>query len=103
MSDKNEHVDGRRPANGATTKAGREKRRLMVTQVLRSPVLNPAGEELGRLEDLIVKLDGGGYPPGTGIKVRVGGGEGFVSSKNLGKVAAGEVRLNTPSLGTRAF
>ncbi len=103
MSDKNEHVDGRPPANGATTKAGREKRRLMVTQVLRSPVLNPAGEELGRLEDLIVKLDGGGYPPVTGIKVRMGGREVFVSSKNLEKLAPGEVRLNTQALDTGAF
>jgi CBS domain-containing protein/sporulation protein YlmC with PRC-barrel domain len=105
MSDKNDHLDGRLPANGAAAKpaAGREKRRLMVTQVLRSPVLNPAGEELGRLEDLIVKLDGGGYPPVTGIKVRMGGREVFVSSKNIEKLAPGEVRLNTQALDTGAF
>ncbi len=105
MSDKNEHVDGRPPANGATTKAAtsREKRRLMVTQLLRSPVLNPAGEELGRLEDLIVKLDGGGYPPVTGIKVRMGGREVFVSGKNIEKLAPGEVRLKTKALDTGAF
>src|SRR5665213_1445294 len=36
-----------------------EKRRLMLTQLLNSPVLNPAGDELGRLEDLIVKLGEG--------------------------------------------
>jgi len=105
MSDKNEHADGRPPANGATTKAAtsREKRRLMVTQILRSPVLNPAGEELGRLEDLIVKLDGGGYPPVTGIKVRMGGREVFVSSKNIEKLAPGEVGLNTRALDTGVF
>jgi len=105
MSEKNEHLDAGPPSNGATTKAapGREKRRLMVTQVLRSPVLNPAGEELGRLEDLIVKLDAGGYPPVTGIKVRMGGREVFVSSKNIEKLAPGEVRLNTQALDTGAF
>src|SRR5713226_1039237 len=105
MSDKNEHADGRPPANGATTKPaqGREKRRLMVTQVLRSPVLNPAGEELGRLEDLIVKLDSGGYPPVTGIKVRMAGQEVFVGSQNIEKLAPGEVRLNTKTLDTGAF
>ena len=105
MGDKNEHVDGRPPANGSTTKtaAGREKRRLMVTQILRSPVLNPAGEELGRLEDLIVKLDGGGYPPVTGIKVRMGGREVFVGSKSIDKLAPGEVRLNTKALDTGEF
>ncbi len=105
MSDKNQHVDGRPPENGATTKPtqAREKRRLMVTQVLRSPVLNPAGVELGRLEDLIVKLDGGGYPPVTGIKVRMGGREVFVSTKNIEKLAPGEVRLNTEGLDTGDF
>jgi CBS domain-containing protein len=105
MSDKNEHVDGQPPSSGATTNSakGREKRRLMVTQVLRSPVLSPSGEELGRLEDLIVKLDAGGYPPVAGIKVRMGGQEVFVSSKSIDKLAPGEVRLNTTSLDTGAF
>jgi CBS domain-containing protein len=105
MSDKNEHVDGRSPENGATTKPAhaREKRRLMVTQILRSPILNPAGVELGRLEDLIVKLDAGGYPPVTGIKVRMGGRDVFVSSKNIEKLAPGEVRLHTAGLDTGDF
>src|SRR5260370_40423019 len=97
MSDKNQHADGRPPETGGTAKPaqGREKRRIMVTQILRRPVLNPAGVELGRLEDLIVKLDSGGYPPVTGIKVRMGGREVFVSTKNIEKLAPGEVRLNT--------
>jgi hypothetical protein len=69
MSDKNEHVDGRPMTGDKPNHAGEhhEKRRLMVTQLLRSPVLGPIGEELGRIEDLIVKLDGGGYPPVTGM------------------------------------
>jgi CBS domain-containing protein/sporulation protein YlmC with PRC-barrel domain len=105
MSDKKEHVDGHPSPEGATTHepAHREKRRVMVTQLLRSPVLNPAGDDLGRLEDLIVKLDGGGYPPVTGIKVRMGGRDVFVSVKNIDKLAPGEVRLNTQTLDTGAF
>lgn len=107
MSDKNQHMDGRPPSGETTTHAaaGREKRRVMVTQLLRSPVLNPAGEELGRLEDLIVKLDsgGGGYPPVTGIKVRIGGRDVFVGSRSMEKLAPGEVRLNTQQLDTGAF
>ena len=106
MSDKNNHVDGRQSSGAATTSSGshHEKRRLMLTQLLRSPVLNPAGDELGRLEDLIVKLDdGGGYPPVTGVKVRIGGRDVFVSSNSIAKVAPGEVRLNTQTLDTGAF
>src|SRR5258708_28618712 len=101
MNDKNQHVDGRPPESGATTKPAqlREKRRLMVTQVLRSPVLNPAGVELGRLEDLVVKLDGGGYPPVKGIKVRMGWREVFVTTKHLEKPAPRDGRLHTVGLG----
>src|SRR5438309_394226 len=43
MSDTNEHADGR-PSGGPTHSAEHEKRRLMVTQLLRSPVFNQAGE-----------------------------------------------------------
>ncbi len=107
MSDKNEHSDGRPASAGATPHAapGKDKRRVMLTQLLRSPVFNPTGEELGRLEDLIVKLDsgGGGYPPVTGIKVRFGGRDVFVGIKSVETLAPGEVRLNTPTLDTGAF
>jgi len=34
----------------------------MVTQLLRSPVLNAAGEQVGRVEDFIAKLADSGYP-----------------------------------------
>src|SRR5216683_3033555 len=107
MTDKNEHMDGRPSSDGTATNAvtGRDKRRVMLTQLLRSPVFNPTGEELGRLEDLIVKLDsgGGGYPPVTGIKVRFGGRDVFVGIKSVETLAPGEVRLNTPTLDTGAF
>ena len=80
-----------------------EKRRVMVTQLLRSPILNPSGATLGRLEDLIVKLDGSGYPPVTGIKARMGGRDVFVSGKSIEKLAPGEVRVRTQNLDTGDF
>lgn len=97
MSDKAQdgHVD--HPAHP------REKRRVMVTQLLRSPVLNPAGAEVGRLEDLIVKLAEGGYPPVTGLKVRVGTQDVFVGKEVIDKLAPGGVTLNTHTLRTEAF
>ncbi len=82
-----------------------DKRRLMLTQILKSPVLNPAGAEVGRVEDLIVKLGegGGAYPPVTGIKVRIGGSDVYVGLSNIEKVAPGDVRLSSPTLHTGAF
>ena len=99
--------------NGAQADGGRgrddagadDKRRLMLTQILKSPVLNPAGDEVGRVEDLIVKLGegGGAYPPVTGIKVRVGGNDVYVSLSKIAKLAPGEVRLSSQTLDTGAF
>ena len=98
MSDKvgNGQMDGR-------SVHGADKRRLMLTQVRHSPVLNPAGDELGRLEDLIVKLGEGGYPPVTGIKVRIGGRDVYVGVHDIDRLAPGEVRLASHTLHTGAF
>ena len=75
-----------------------EKRRLMLTQVLRSPVLNPAGTELGRLEDLVVKLSDGAYPPVTGLRVRVGTEDVFIPRDLVDRLEPGGVRLKTPTI-----
>jgi CBS domain-containing protein/sporulation protein YlmC with PRC-barrel domain len=82
---------------------GREKRRLMLTQILKSPVLNPAGTEVGRVEDFIVKLGDGGYPPVTGLKVRVGAQDVFIGKSLLETLEPGGVRLNTHTIRTEAF
>src|SRR6202171_804619 len=80
-----------------------DKRRVMVTQLLRSPVLNPAGSEVGRVEDFIVKLAEGGYPPITGLKVRVGAQDVFVGKDLIAKIEPGAVRLNTHTIQTQPF
>ncbi len=80
-----------------------ERRRLMLTQILNSPVLNPAGDELGRLADLIVKLGEGGYPPVTGIKVRIGGRDVYVGTEDIERIEPGAVRLSSHNLHTGAF
>ena len=108
MSDQkhNGHMDDAPAQTSAAAGAQgrrREKRRLILTQLLNSPVLNPAGDELGRLEDLIVKLGEGGYPPVTGIKVRIGGSEVYVGMSDVEKLAPGEVRLASKTLHTGTF
>ena len=80
-----------------------DKRRIMVTQLLRSPVLNPAGAEVGRLQDVVVKLAEGGYPPVTGLKVRVGAQDVFVGKELVDRLEAGAVRLNTHTIHTQTF
>jgi CBS domain-containing protein/sporulation protein YlmC with PRC-barrel domain len=80
-----------------------EKRRLMLTQILHSPVLNPAGTEVGRVVDFIVKLSDGTYPPVTGLKVRVGAQDVFIGKDVIDRLEPGGVRLNTHTIRTEAF
>jgi len=80
-----------------------EKRRVTVTQLLKSLVLNPAGDEVGRVADLIAKLTDGGYPPITGLKVSVEGQEVFVGREQIVKLQPGTVRLSTSTLDMTAF
>src|SRR3954470_24382212 len=81
----------------------RDKRRLMITQLLRSPVLNPAGTEVGRVEDFIVRLGEGTYPPVTGLKVRVGAQDVFIGKSTIESLEPGGVRLSTHTIRTEAF
>jgi CBS domain-containing protein len=85
------------------TSGGVEKRRVTLTQLLRSPVLNPAGDQVGRVEDFIAKLTDGGYPPITGLKVNVGGQDVFVGREFIDKLQPGAVTLKTSTLNMSAF
>ncbi len=76
---------------------------LMLTQLVGSPLLNPAGERLGLVEDFIVRLADSGYPPVTGLKVRVGGRHLFVSAKMLAKLAPDDIRLGGQTLDLSRF
>ena len=80
-----------------------DKRRLMLTQILHSPVLNPAGTEVGRVVDFIVKLSEGTYPPVSGLKVRVGAQDVFIGKDLIDRLEPGGVRLNTHTIRTEAF
>ena len=74
-----------------------------LSTVLRSPLLDRAGERLGRVEDLIVRLADGGYPPVTGLKARIGGRELFVPVDRVAALEPGAVRLAGEKLSLRRF
>ena len=95
--------DNKGQAAATVEKRHREKRRLMVTQLLRAPVLNPVGTEVGRVEDFIVKLSEGAYPPVTGLKVRVGAQDVFIGKDLIDRMEPSGVRLNTHTIRTEAF
>jgi CBS domain-containing protein len=74
-----------------------------LSAVLRSPLLDRAGERLGRVEDLIVRLADGGYPPVTGLKARIGGRELFVPIDRVAELEPGRVRLAGEKLSLGRF
>jgi CBS domain-containing protein len=74
-----------------------------LSSVLHSPLLDRGGERLGRVEDLIVRLADGGYPPVTGLKARIGGRELFVPIDKVATLQAGAVRLSGQKLSLGRF
>jgi CBS domain-containing protein len=76
---------------------------LHLSTILRSPLLDRAGERLGRVEDLIVRLADGGYPPVTGLKARIGGRDLFVPADRIATLAPGAVRLSGEKLSLGRF
>ncbi|MGD0742304.1 MAG: CBS domain-containing protein [Acidimicrobiales bacterium] len=51
---------------------------LHLSSLLRSPLVDPAGDRIGRVDDLIVRLGGQSHPPITGLVARVAGRELFI-------------------------
>jgi CBS domain-containing protein len=74
-----------------------------LSTILRSPLLDRAGERLGRVEDLIVRLADGGYPPVTGLKARIGGRDLFVPTDRVATLEPGAVRLSGEKLSLGRF
>lgn len=76
---------------------------MHLSTVLRSPLLDRAGERLGRVEDVIVRLADGGYPPVTGLKARIAGRELFVPVSKLAKLEPGAAHLSGQKLNLGRF
>jgi CBS domain-containing protein len=74
-----------------------------LSSILRSPLLDRAGDRLGRVEDLIVRLADGGYPPVTGLKARIAGRELFVPIDKVAALEPGAVRLAGEKLSLGRF
>lgn len=66
---------------------------LNLSSILNSRLVDRAGEKVGRVDDLIVRLADRGYPPITGLKARIGGREVFVPADRVAEVEPGTVRL----------
>jgi len=77
---------------------------IHLSQLLRAPVLARSGEVVGRVEDVIVRLqDTDYYPPVTGIVAGVGGRRVFVGTKSIEQFSADRVILSKNKIDLRGF
>jgi CBS domain-containing protein/sporulation protein YlmC with PRC-barrel domain len=75
-----------------------------VSSLAGSPLLDSTGERLGRVEDVIARLDlADELPPVVGLKVRIGGREMFVPIGRVEQLGPFDVRTSTTKLNLAQF
>src|ERR1700736_1606606 len=79
------------------------QRLLRLTQIVRGSLVDPAGETLGRVTDLVVRLRSGDYPPVLGLQVRIGGRHVFVPISQITELSSGRVQLAGESVNRQRF
>ncbi|HTX07728.1 MAG TPA: CBS domain-containing protein [Solirubrobacteraceae bacterium] len=69
-----------------------------------SPLLDSSGERLGRVEDVIARLDTGEQLPSVaGLKARIGGRELFVPADRIERLEPQDARTSTTKLNLAQF
>jgi CBS domain-containing protein len=77
---------------------------LHLSSLVGSPLLDSAGDRLGRVQDVVARLDtGDGEPPVAGLKAKIGGRELFVPSQRLERLEPGGAHTSTTKLNLAQF
>jgi flagellar motility protein MotE (MotC chaperone) len=77
---------------------------IHLSELLRAPVLARSGEAVGRVEDVIVRLQGtADYPLVTGIVAEVGGRQVFIGSKSIDEYAPHRIIMSKNKIDLRGF
>ncbi len=91
------------PSDAAAERGG-DRPVIHLSELLRSPVLARAGETVGRVEDVIVRLRGAdAYPLLTGIVAGVGGRRVFIGSRVISEYNPDRVVLAKNKIDLRGF
>jgi CBS domain-containing protein len=77
---------------------------IHLSSVAGSPLLDSAGERLGRVEDLVVRLgEAQSLPPVVGLKARIGGRDAFVPIDRVAQLGPNAVHTSTTKLNLAQF
>lgn len=75
-----------------------------LSSVVGSPLLDSSGARLGRVEDVIARLDPREQLPSvTGLKARIGGRELFVPADRIARLEPQDARTSTTKLNLAQF
>ena len=76
---------------------------VSATAVVHASLVDPRGERLGTVDDVIVRLADGHYPPVTGLRARVGGRELFIPVAMVSSLQPYRVQLTGETLNLGRF
>src|SRR5437660_12806450 len=76
---------------------------LHLSSVVGSPLRDASGERLGKVEDVIVRLGGVGYPPITGFLVNVAGRTSYLGVERVSDIGPEGAVLRKAKLDLRRF
>jgi CBS domain-containing protein len=74
-----------------------------LSALLQRHVLSPTGEEVGKVDDVIVRLRGGDLPLVTGVVGKVGGRRVYLSVRRISELTEERVVLAKPKVDLRGF
>ncbi len=77
---------------------------LHLSSLVGGPLLDSAGGRLGKVEDVVARLDlADGTPPVVGLKARIGGREMFVPAHRVERLEPGAAHVSTTKLNLAQF
>ncbi len=87
-------------AERLTTAAAVRQSIVSLAAIVGSPVRNQAGQQVGRLVDIVARVHGDErYPPVTGLVVRVGRRRSFIDASAIATIDHRQVRLRMAKVG----
>jgi hypothetical protein len=76
---------------------------LHLSSVVRSPLVDRAGDRIGRVEDCIIQVAQRAHPPLSGLVARIGNRELFVPMALVASIVPGRVQLDGETLNLGRF